>query len=105
MKISSLSALLTGPVTAIADVVKVPGAAEDGTEASPCNLGHLPLPLSLLTTIPACHFEINSDLPHVDDCVILDLHPVVKDLLPDYVSVLSGKGTDDVEQFLDEDPL
>ena len=41
----------------------------------------------------------------MDDCVILDLHPVVKDLLPDYVSVLSGKGTDDVEQFLDEDPL
>ena len=46
-----------------------------------------------------------SNLPDVDDRVVLHLHPVIKHLLPHDVAVLGGVGADDVQQFLDVDRL
>ena len=41
----------------------------------------------------------------MDDGVILDLHPIVKDLLPHNVPVVGGVGADYVQQLLDVDRL
>ena len=45
------------------------------------------------------------NLPHMDDRVILHLHPIIEHLLPHDVAVLGGEGADDVQQFLDVDRL
>ena len=41
----------------------------------------------------------------MDDSVILDDNPIVKNLLPDNVAVVGGVGADDVQQLLDVDRL
>ena len=41
----------------------------------------------------------------MDDGVILDLHSIVKDLLPNNVPVVRGVGADYVKQLLDVDRL
>ena len=41
----------------------------------------------------------------MDDCIILDLHTIVKDLLPHDVPVVRGVGAHDVQQLLDVDRL
>ena len=46
-----------------------------------------------------------SNLPDVNDRVVLHLHPIVKHLLPHDVAVLGGEGADDVQEFLDVDGL
>ena len=45
------------------------------------------------------------NLPHMDDRVILHLHPIIEHLLPHDVAVLGGVGADDVQQFLDVNRL
>ena len=47
----------------------------------------------------------DSNLPDVDDRVILDGDSIVKDLLPDDVPVVRGVGAHDVQQLLDVDRL
>ena len=47
VEVEGLGEVILGPVTAVADVVEVPGAAQDGPQTLPSHLGHLPLPLAL----------------------------------------------------------
>ena len=47
VEVEGLREVILGPVTAVADVVEVPGTAQYGPQALPSHLGHLPLPLAL----------------------------------------------------------
>ena len=47
VEVERLREVILGPVTAVADVVEVPGTAQDCPQTFPSHLGHLPLPLSL----------------------------------------------------------
>ena len=47
VEVERLGEVVLGPVAAVADVVEVPGAAEDGPQPAPRHLRHLPLPLAL----------------------------------------------------------
>ena len=44
-------------------------------------------------------------LPYIDDSVILHGDTIVKDLLPDDISIVCGKTTDNVEELVDVDRL
>ena len=46
-----------------------------------------------------------SNLPDVDDRVVLHLHPIIEHLLPHDVAVLGGVGAHNVQEFLDIDRL
>ena len=47
VEVERLREVVLGPVAPVADVVEVPGTAEDGPQTLPSHLGHLPLPLAL----------------------------------------------------------
>ena len=44
-------------------------------------------------------------LPYIDDSVILNGDTIVKDLLPDNISIVCGKTADNVEELVDVDRL
>ena len=48
---------------------------------------------------------LDSNLPDVDDRVILDGNSIVKDLLPNNVPIVRWVGADNVQQLLDVDRL